>query len=105
MIVLLGVLAAVVLFALGDVSGNAAIAACKADASTVDSAISGYNTQTGGTPVVTAALLTTGANPYLKSFPSSPNDAISIVSGVEWVATPSTDTAVQYGSTSECNGA
>jgi prepilin-type N-terminal cleavage/methylation domain-containing protein len=46
-IVVLGILAAVTVFALGGVSGTSAVAACNSDAATVNTAIAAYDTQTG----------------------------------------------------------
>ncbi len=106
-VAVLGILAAVVVFALGGVSAQAAVAACKADATTVQTAVSAYNAQTGGTPQVSAALLTTtpSASPYLQSFPSSSSYTISIVSGMVMIAAPSSATAVPYGTANACSGA
>ncbi len=104
-IVVLGVLAAVVVFALGGVSAQSAAAACNADAKTVESAVAAYNAQTGGTPTATAALLTEGSNPYLSSFPSSPYYDISIVNGQVMVAVPSGGTPVPYDSANPCGSA
>ena len=42
-IVVLGILAAVVVFALGSVTGNAQVAACTADAKTVETAVGAYD--------------------------------------------------------------
>jgi prepilin-type N-terminal cleavage/methylation domain-containing protein len=100
-IVVLGILAAVVVFALGDVTGQSAVAACNANASTVETAVTAYNAQTGGTPQAT----TSNLSAYLQSFPSSPNYAISIASGVVMIAAPSTATAVPYGTSGACDGA
>jgi prepilin-type N-terminal cleavage/methylation domain-containing protein len=97
----LGILAAVVVFALGSVSAQAAVAACKADATTVETAVTAYDAQTGGTPPPTAALL----SPYLQSFPSSTSYAITISSGVVMIAAPSTATPVPYGTANACSGA
>src|SRR5271170_5759896 len=46
-IVVLGILAAVVVFALGGVTGSSAIAACTSDAKTVSIAVSVYDAQHG----------------------------------------------------------
>ena len=48
-IVVLGILAAVVVFALGGVTGKSAISACNADAKTVETAIAAY--QAEGNPI------------------------------------------------------
>jgi prepilin-type N-terminal cleavage/methylation domain-containing protein len=106
-VAVLGILAAVVVFALGSVSAQAAVAACNADATTVETAVSAYNAQTGGTPQVTATLLTTtpASSPYLQSFPSSSSYTITIVSGVVMIAAPSGATPVAYGTANACSGA
>src|ERR1700691_5563312 len=44
-IVVLGILAAVVIFALGGITGKSAVAACQADGATVATAISAFNAQ------------------------------------------------------------
>ena len=77
-IVVLGILAGVVIFALGGVTGKSAISACKADGATVATAISAFNAQN---PSVTVTVGTTGSaggllgntlgGPYLQSFPAN----------------------------------
>ena len=104
-IAVLGVIAAVVVFALGGVSAQGTVAACNADAKTVETAVAAYNAETGGTPTVTADLLTEGTTPYLRSFPSSPYYAISIVNGDVMVAVPSGATPVPYDSANPCANA
>jgi len=94
-IVVLGILAGVTVFALGGVTSQSAVAACNADAKTVDIAVAAYNAQTGGTPVATAALLAPPVSPsttiagqtfYMQSWPSSTHYAITLVGGVVNVA-------------------
>jgi prepilin-type N-terminal cleavage/methylation domain-containing protein len=107
-VAVLGILAAVVVFALGSVSAQAAVAACNTDAATVNTAVAAYDAQTGGSPQVTASLLTTTpttASPYLRSFPSSSSYTISIASGVVMIAAPSTATPVAYGTPGACSSA
>lgn len=104
-IAVLGIIAAVVVFALGGVSAQGAVAACNADAKTVETAVAAYNAETGGTPTVTADLLTEGTTPYLRSFPSSPYYGISIVNGDVMVAVPSGATPVPYDSANPCGNA
>ena len=88
-IVVLGILAAVVVFALGGVTGQSAVAACNADAKTVEVAVAAYNAQTGvnpgavaftngvpggqGVTDLTTATIVNGATygPYLKSWPNN----------------------------------
>ena len=48
-IVVLGILAAVVVFALGGVTGSSAVSACNADAKTVETAVAAY--QAEGNPI------------------------------------------------------
>ena len=72
-IVVLGILAAVVVFALGSVTGSSAKSACNADAKTVETAIAAYEAN-GNTAAPTSTLLTatgTTGGPYLKSWPSN----------------------------------
>ena len=101
----LGIIAAVVVFALGGVSAQGAVAACNTDAKTVETAVEAYNAETGGTPTVTADLLTNGPTPYLRSFPASPYYAISIENGDVMVAVPSGATPVPYDSANPCGNA
>jgi type II secretory pathway pseudopilin PulG len=103
-IFIVGILGAVVIFASGGISNQAEVAECTADASSVQNAISAYNSESGGSPVVTPALLTTGHSPILKSFPSSPDFSISIVAGVEMVAAPSSAPPAAYGTDGVCWG-
>jgi prepilin-type N-terminal cleavage/methylation domain-containing protein len=107
-VVVLGVLAGVVVFALSGVSAQAAVAACNADATSVQTAVAAYNTE-NPTGTATAALLTNtppvaGAITYLHAMPSSPDYTITLVGGAVYVAAPSTATAVPYSSTA-CSGA
>jgi general secretion pathway protein G len=88
-IVVLGILAAVVIFALGGITSKSAVAACQADGATVSTAISALNAQypgdlTGLPSVETAFLLqsTTDGGPYLSSWPSnSGHYAFSLLNG------------------------
>jgi hypothetical protein len=80
-----------------------AIAACQADASTVEDAVRTYETLHGGPSAsVTPADLTSGPSPLLQAFPSSPDYAISIVSGVVMIAAPKTAAPVAYGAAGAC---
>jgi general secretion pathway protein G len=74
-VVVLGILAAVVIFALGGITSKTVVAACRADGSTVASAISVFNNENEGT-TVTIGDLTTGSaagfgGPYISSWPSN----------------------------------
>ena len=74
-IVVLGILAAVVVFALGSVTGSSAKSACTADAKTVETAIAAYEANGNGTSPTSAALTASDydGGPYLKSWPSNPS--------------------------------
>ena len=108
-IVVLGILAAVVIFALGGITGKSAVAACQADGATVSTAIAAFNAQNNGT-AATIALLTTGTtangtNPYIQSWPSnSPHYAFSVSAGKLQIAVPATATpAVAYTGPGSCS--
>ncbi len=67
-IVILGILAAIVVFAVGTTGSNAAVSACNADAKTVEVALESYKAQTGAYPAADgwSALFTAGpSGPYL----------------------------------------
>lgn len=77
-IIVLGILAAIVVFALGGVTGQSAVAACNSDAKTVSIAVSAFEAQDPGvTPTLltqlTGTTVVNGSNigPFLKSAPSS----------------------------------
>jgi prepilin-type N-terminal cleavage/methylation domain-containing protein len=76
-IVVLGILAGVVIFALGGVTGQSAIAACKADGATVSTALAAFNTDNPSltatasqTDLLPGATGVTGG-PFLQSWPSN----------------------------------
>jgi Tfp pilus assembly protein PilE len=102
-VVILGITAIIVILSLGGVTSKGAVAACQANATTVESAVGEFNAETGGTSTeVTSALLTSAPKPFLASFPSSPDYTISIVSGVVMIAAPPTSPPVPYGSVDAC---
>jgi general secretion pathway protein G len=74
-IVVLGILAAVVIFALGGITGKSAVAACQADGATVSTAIAALEAQYPGTTWTSGATsnLTTTADggPYIQSWPNN----------------------------------
>ena len=94
-IVVLGILAAVVIFALGGITGKGALASCAADGATVASAVSDFNAQNptfAGTTNYTQADLLPAAGggsptgviggPYLQSWPSNlPHYAFNLTAG------------------------
>jgi prepilin-type N-terminal cleavage/methylation domain-containing protein len=97
-IVVLGILAAVVLYAVGGITGKSARAACQADGATVSSAISDLNNEHPNIFVATAVTSPASAEnllvgsayggPYISSWPSnSPHYAFSVsTTGVLMVA-------------------
>ena len=75
-IVVLGILAAVVVFALGGVTGQSAVAACKADGATINTALAAFDAQNpSSSAAVDETTLTTTdttlGGPYLQSWPSN----------------------------------
>jgi general secretion pathway protein G len=71
-IVVLGILAAVVVFSLGSVTSKSAVSACQADGATINTAMAAYNANNGNYPTTQGAL--TGAangGPYLQSWPAN----------------------------------
>jgi general secretion pathway protein G len=71
-IVVLGILAAVVVFSLGSVTSKSAQSACQADGATVNTAMAAYNANNGSFPTTSTQLLgTTAGGPYLQSWPNN----------------------------------
>jgi Tfp pilus assembly protein PilE len=110
-IVVLGILAGIVIFALGSTSAQAAQAACNADAHTVETAVEAYNVenaQSDASSNVTQTALVTGdakGITYLHSWPNSPDYTISIANGMVMIAAPSSATPVAYGTSGACSQA
>jgi prepilin-type N-terminal cleavage/methylation domain-containing protein len=105
-IVVLGILSAVTVFTLSGTAAQSAVAACNADAKTVDVAVAAYDAQTGysgsGTvpPAPTAALL---VPTYLQTFPASGLYTIGLTStGAVTVAAPPSATPVLYDTNDTC---
>jgi general secretion pathway protein G len=95
-IVVLGILAAVVIFALGGITGKTAVASCQADGATVATAMAAFKTENPGTTVTTANITAdTLGGPYIQSWPSNlPHYAYSISSGNLTISTGPTAGAV-----------
>ena len=91
-IVVLGILAAVVIFALGGITGKSAVAACQADGATVSTAISAFNAQNPSLTATSANLVATSTvtgGPYIQSWPSNTSHyTFTIASGVLHVTVP-----------------
>jgi general secretion pathway protein G len=88
-IVVLGILAAVVIFALGGITGKSQLAACQADGATVSTAISAYLAENPGaaSTVTTAELIgSSNGGPYIQSWPSATSYVYTLPGGVLTVA-------------------
>ena len=113
-IVVLGILAGVVVFALGGVTGQSAVAACKADGTTVETAIAAFQTDNPGVQLLTTGDLTSAATeatdgitggPFLQSWPSNDSHytfSIDKVTGDLMFNLPGGNPGVYAGATS-CN--
>ncbi|MGD0742485.1 MAG: prepilin-type N-terminal cleavage/methylation domain-containing protein [Acidimicrobiales bacterium] len=71
-IIIMGILAAVVVLALGAVTGQSAVAACDSDARSVEIAVQAYYTESGSWPSATSQL-TGGSYAALRSWPNNPS--------------------------------
>ena len=85
-IVVLGILAATVIFALGGVTGSSATAACQSDAKSVEVAAQAYISENGTQTGLTSAQLTTpsdgiNGNPYLHTWPNNTSFYIVSITG------------------------
>jgi general secretion pathway protein G len=92
-IVVLGILAAVVIFALGGITGKTALSACQADGATVATAISVFNNENPGTTVTIGGLTSGSAaglgGPYVSSWPANGTHyAFGLVAGTLIVEAP-----------------
>jgi general secretion pathway protein G len=113
-IVVLGILAATVIFALGGVQGQSAQAACTSDAKSVEVAVEAFHANPGNNgawPANVAALVGNPSAGYLRTAPNNSAYAISLGSstsatgtsdGSVWV-TPTGGAAQNY-DTSGCAG-
>jgi general secretion pathway protein G len=104
-IVVLGILAAVVIFALGGITGKSARAACQADGATISTALAAYNAQNttaatytvSGTGNITVASSLIGANNGLQSWPSNnPHYAYALIGGVLYIEAPGPASGAGY---------
>jgi general secretion pathway protein G len=107
-IVVLGILAAVVIFALGGITGKSALAACQADGATVSTAIAAFNNENPSLTVSETLLTgTADGGPYIQSWPNNPGHyAFTINSGGTLqvaVASPFTSYAT-YSGPQSCTG-
>jgi general secretion pathway protein G len=93
-IVVLGILAAVVVFSLGSVTGSSVVSACQADGATLETAMASFGAQNVTPPYATSPVGTVASNlvpTYIVSFPSSSHYVYDIDStGTLWEAKGST---------------
>ncbi len=113
-IVVLGILAGVVVFALGGVTGQSAVAACKADGTTVETAIAAFQTDNPNSttaPLTQANLLaqpTTSVvgGPFLQSWPANDSHyTLAITSGKLMFSSPTVTTPIAYDAATSCTTA
>jgi prepilin-type N-terminal cleavage/methylation domain-containing protein len=103
-IVVLGILAATVIFALGGVTGQSAVAACNSDAKTVEIAVQAYiaspDNANNGPPADIAALQSapfgTPADTFLADAPTNPAYDVTTAGGKVLVSVPKGAAGVQY---------
>jgi len=87
-IIILAILAAIVVFAVGNTNSNAIASSCNADAKSVETALEAYKAQIGSYPTSPVAQLTSSTTvtvngvsevvgPWLKAWPGSANYNIS----------------------------
>jgi prepilin-type N-terminal cleavage/methylation domain-containing protein len=114
-IVVLGILAATVVFALGGVTGQSAQAACKSDAKSTEVAVQAYiaspdnvnNTNPADMNALVTAPFGTPADTFLQALPTNTSYAITTTGGKVFVAAPAGGTALPYdnGGTDPCTAA
>jgi prepilin-type N-terminal cleavage/methylation domain-containing protein len=95
-IVVLGILAAIVVFALGSVTSQSAQSACNSDAKTVEIAAEAFHAQspTSAWPAAQSDLVGT----YLRTWPNSTHYTIALGSNGAVMVTPTNGTATNYDS-------
>lgn len=107
-IVVLGILAAVVIFALGGVTGKSQLAACQADGATVSTAIAAFHAENASLSA-SQSLLTanTDGGPYIQSWPNNSSYQYTLTGGVLYVQKLKngavTGNKVQYTGPSACS--
>jgi general secretion pathway protein G len=98
-IVVLGILAAIVVFSLTGVTGQSSAAACNSDAKTVQVAVDAYNAEIGTFPADSSSLTSAAVKggPYLHSWPSSDKYVVTMDgSGNVLVGTDAADATHNY---------
>ena len=107
-IVVLGILAATVIFALSGVTASSAVAACNSDAKSVEVAVAAFQAQNNGAnPAAQSASSHAVLTPnYLQTWPNNSNYTITTSGGTVLVATTANTTPTDYNSaTNPCAAA
>jgi prepilin-type N-terminal cleavage/methylation domain-containing protein len=100
-IVILGVLSAIVVFAVGSTGKNAAAAACQTDTKTVETAVEAYKAEVTTYPADMASIIKAG---YLRDAPSSTHYTVDVDNakgGVIVTPTGGTATTIAPGDTTD----
>jgi general secretion pathway protein G len=104
-IVILAILAAIIVFAVQNLTGSSAKASCQSDLASVDHAVQAYYAQVGSAPTTNTALTNTHAGldgntvgPWLHSYPSSGHYTITVgaTGGITVTPTAAPATPVPY---------
>ncbi len=119
-IVVLGILAAVVIFALGGITGKSALASCQADGATVSTALAAFNaenpallTNVAGTGFTTPVPPSSYGTAYTLYSPSSPGFSATVTNTAGTIAigtpvysstAPVADTTMEAALTTSTNG-
>src|SRR6266536_2315222 len=80
-IVILGVLAGIVIFAVGGITNTGNLAACKSDVKTVDVAVEAFRAKNGSYPADLDPTLTTDPNRFLRAQPGLAGSTLTNASG------------------------
>jgi len=107
-IVVLGILAAIVIFSLSGVTGQSKAAACNSDAKTVEIAVDAFNAENGTFPGNQTSLLensTTGAigGPYVHQWPATNNGYAITIDGAGGVFVNAAAYDTSGGGTNPCS--
>lgn len=108
-IVVLGILAAIVVFSLGSVTTKAWVSNCQSDGANINMAIQDFRTETGAWPTSTSDLISSsGANggPYIGQWPSANGHYTFTLApandGTFIVTTPANSTGVTWAGAATC---
>jgi general secretion pathway protein G len=96
-IVILGVLAGIVIFAVGGITDNGNVAACKSDVKTVDVAVEAYKAKNGNFPANLDPTLTTDPDKFLRPQTGLAGNTLQNVSGGYTVTYTPADGSVDAG--------